>query len=158
MKLLYIAMLCACAGYAQAPLDADRPVDAVASLEKPAIAPGGNGKLKVALKIMEGGHANANVTADPNLIPTSFTPKPVKGIVWGPAVYPDTQKVTEWYAADPMQVFVDGAVIEVPFTVEAGSPAGPVTLTGVLQAQVCDHEQCYPPRRVTVTFWPVGVV
>jgi tetratricopeptide (TPR) repeat protein/thiol-disulfide isomerase/thioredoxin len=131
-------------------LDADRPVDAAAVIEPATVPAGGHGTLKIALELMEGGHANSNVTADPNLIPTSFTPKPVAGIVWGKPVYPEAKSVTEWYSTDPLSVFVDGAVISVPFTVEQGA-ANSVVLSGALLAQVCDHDQCYPPRRVTVT-------
>lgn len=135
---------------ARAQLDADKPVDAVAVVQPAALAAGGQGTLKVTIKIMEGGHANANVTADPNLVPTAFTPKPAAGIAWGRPVYPAASTVTEWYSADPLSVFVNDSVIVVPFTVEKSATPQRATLSGVLQAQVCDHDQCYPPSRVTV--------
>lgn len=131
-------------------LDADRPADAVAAVEPATILSGGQGTLKVTLKLMETGHANSNITADPNLIPTSFTPKPAVGIVWGRARYPDAQTVNEWYSRDPLSVYLSDSVIVVPFTVQKTAPAGEIGITGVLITQVCDHEQCYPPSHVTV--------
>ena len=124
MKAVSIGILLACAAFAQtATLDADKPVDAVATLAPESVAPGGQGQFKITLRIMEGGHANSNVTSDPNLIPTSFTPKPAPGITWGRPLYPESKTVTEWYAADPLPVFLDNSVIAVPFTVEKNASA-----------------------------------
>jgi hypothetical protein len=131
-------------------LDTDRPAAASAVVEPARLTAGGQGTLKVTLKIVEGGHANSNITADPNLVATSFTPKPAAGIAWGRPRYPEPQSVREWYSADPLSVFVDGAVIVVPFTVDAGA-AGAIALNGLLTIQVCDHDQCYPAARVPVT-------
>jgi thiol-disulfide isomerase/thioredoxin len=132
-------------------LDVDRPAAALAAVAQASLAPGEQGTLNLTLKIMEDGHANSNVTADPNLVPTAFTPTPVASITWGRAVYPEPSTVREWYAPDPLSVFADGALIRVPFTLDRATPRGPLTLAGSLVVQVCDHDQCYPPSRVSVT-------
>ena len=144
-------LVCLAATAAAQTLTPAHPFAATASVEPAAVAPGAPATLKVTLHIMEGGHANANTVADPNLIPTSFTPQPVAGIAWSAPKYPDPRTVTEWYSTEPLQVFRDGAVILVPFTVAATARPGDVTLSGTLQAQVCDHESCYRPGKVTVT-------
>jgi hypothetical protein len=100
---------------------------------------------------MEGGHANANYVADPNLIPTVFAPQAATGVTWGAPKYPDAKTVTEWYSPEPLRVFRDGTVILVPFTLAKTAKPGSITLGGILQAQVCDHENCYRPGKVTVT-------
>jgi thiol-disulfide isomerase/thioredoxin len=138
-------------GGQEAQLDADRPAAAVATVEPASLPPGGHGTLKVALRLMEGGHANSNVPSDPNMVPTTFTPKAVEGITWSTARYPEPQTVREWYSTDPLSVFLNDSVITVPFTLDKAEPGRTITLIGVLFTQVCDHEQCYPPTRVAVT-------
>jgi thiol-disulfide isomerase/thioredoxin len=132
-------------------LDIDRPAAALASIEPASLAPGARGTLNLTLKIMEGGHANSNITADPNLVPTTFTPKPTPSVTWARPMYPEPTTAREWYATDPLSVFADGALIRVPFTLDSSAPRGPLTLAGALLVQVCDHDQCYPPSRVNVT-------
>ena len=144
-----IIMLAAGASAAQQ-LDADRPAAATAEARPTRLAAGEQGILRVTIKIMEGGHANSNIPADPDLVATNFTPKPSAGIIWGRPKYPEPQSVREWYSADPLSVFMDGAEIIVPFTVDR-SAAGNLALNGVLTVQICDHEQCYPAVRVPVT-------
>jgi len=100
---------------------------------------------------MEGGHANSNIPADPNMVPTVFAPKAVAGITWGRPLYPEPQTVNEWYSADPLSVFLNDSVITVPFTLDKSARGRPISLSGVLLTQVCDHEQCYPPTHMTVT-------
>src|SRR2546426_12091543 len=58
----------------------EKSVDASVSLETASLLTGGQGRLKIKLQLPEDAHVNANVTADPNLIPTIFTPKPTAGI------------------------------------------------------------------------------
>jgi DsbC/DsbD-like thiol-disulfide interchange protein len=135
---------------AKAPLDADRPADAVAIVEPATVAPGGEATLRITLNILEGGHANSNVPADRNLVPTRFTPKAAAGIVWGNPRYPEPQTVREWYAKDPLSVYSSGSVISVPFTVEKTARQGAIDLAGLIVTQICDHEKCYPPFRVKV--------
>ena len=146
-------ILCLCvsaSALAQDAGDKEKMVEAKVSLEPASIPAGGQGQLKITLKMASDLHVNANVTADPNLIATSFIPAEVTGIVWGKPQYPDPSKVTEWYSDEPLVVFQDGAVIAVPFTVTKDTAAGDVSLAGTLRAQACDHEQCYPPKRIPI--------
>jgi hypothetical protein len=136
---------------AKPPLDANRPAEAVAVVDPATVAPGGEATLEITLNILEGGHANANVPADPNLVPTRFTAKAAAGIVWGNPRYPKPQTVREWYAPDPLSVYSSGSVISVPFTVEKTAHEGAIDLAGLILTQICDHDRCYPPFRVKVT-------
>ena len=151
---IVIAVLLLSAAQAQtgtkAPLDADRPAEATAVVEPSSVAPGDAATLQIALNVLEGGHANSNTPADPNLVPTKFTAKAAAGIVWGNPRYPEPQTVREWYAPDPLSVYLNGSVISVPFTVEKTAHEGAIDLAGVILTQICDHDRCYPPFKVKV--------
>jgi len=125
-------------------------VSAQATVEPAYAKPGGQALLKLRMKIAGDAHVNSNAPKDPNLIPTIFTPRPTAGVVWGKPQYPEPTEVTEWYSADPLIVFRDGAVITVPLMIEP-TATGTLELGGTLLAQACDHEQCYPARRLTIT-------
>lgn len=124
-------------------------VSVQATVEPASAKPGGQALLKLTMKIAGDAHVNSNAPKDPNLIPTIFTPRPAAGIVWGRPQYPEPVEVTEWYSVDPLVVFTDGAVITVPLTIEPAA-SGKLELSGTLTAQACDHEQCYPPRRLPI--------
>lgn len=124
-------------------------VSVQASLEPANAKPGGQALLQLRLKIAGNAHVNSNAPKDPNLIPTIFTPRQTAGVVWGKPQYPEPTEVTEWYSVDPLIVFTDGAVISVPLTIEP-TATGTIELGGTLLAQACDHEQCYPARRLNV--------
>jgi hypothetical protein len=134
----------------KAPLDADRPAEATAVVEPASVAPGGEAALEITLSILEGGHANSNIPSDPNLVPTRFIAKAAAGIVWGGPRYPEPQTVREWYARDPLSVYLSGSVISVPFTVEKTAHEGAIDLSGSILTQICDHDRCYSPFKVKV--------
>ncbi len=113
--------------------------------------PGEHAIFNVILELPENSHVNASRVSDPNLIPTVFTPAPVAGIIWGIPQYPAPVEVVESYSVDPLKVYRNGSVISVPFTVEKNA-ARSIRIGGVLYAQACDDEQCYPPKRVAVSF------
>jgi thiol-disulfide isomerase/thioredoxin len=119
------------------------------TVEPAEVRPGAQATLNLKLKLAADSHVNSNDPKDENLIPTTFTPRPTKGVVWGAPQYPEPVEVTEWYSVDPLVVFTDGAVITVPLTVEA-TATGTLELSGTLVAQACDHEQCYPPERINI--------
>lgn len=153
-RVVLAAILSVAAAQAQreqrSALDVDRPAEAQTVVEPASVAPGGQATLKITLNILEGGHANSNIPADPNMVPTSYTAKPAAGVVWGSPLYPEPQMVREWYAQDPLSVYLSGSVISVPFTVEKTAKEGTVDLAGVILTQICDHDQCYPPFSVKV--------
>ncbi len=124
--------------------------DAKAEIFPSQIKAGEKGVLKIILKLPEKAHVNAAIVADPNLIPTTFTPDKIVGITWGEVKYPPTVEVTEWYSVDPLKVYSDGSIIEVPFAIEK-DVIGLKKIGGTLNAQACDDEKCYPPKKVSVS-------
>jgi thiol-disulfide isomerase/thioredoxin len=145
--LLLLLVVCTSRTNAQ---DAPKYAKARASIIPAQVKPGTQATLQLTLELADDAHVNSNAPRDPNLIPTLFTPQPTAGIVWGTPQYPAPTEVNEWYAKDPLPVYQNGAVIAVPFTVAARA-SGTLTLGGTLLAQTCDHEQCYPPRKVQIS-------
>lgn len=135
---------------ASAQTDEENLVGVAASIAPDRLQPGAQAVLNVKLKLVSGAHANSNLVADPNLIPTVFQPKPQTNLTWGQPKYPQTTEVVEWYSTEPLSVFEDGAVITVPLTVEKTATPGQLTVEGSLRIQVCDSEKCYPVRRIPI--------
>lgn len=114
-------------------------------------SPGEKLTLNIRLKLQDGTHANSNTPDDPLLIPTVFIPNKAEGVVWGPVKYPEPSKVVETYSVNPLSVFEDGAEITVPVTVAASATVSQLALGGALRIQACDHQQCYPPKKIPLS-------
>ena len=122
----------------------------IASVKPKELPAGAQALLSVELDLVPGTHANSDSPTDPALIPTTFFPDSVGGVVWEQVNYPQPTEVVEWYAVDPLPVFEDGAVIRARLTVEEGTGPGQLDVSGRLRIQVCDADHCYPPQRVPV--------
>ncbi len=125
-------------------------VTARAAVVPAQLKPGAKAVLTITLEMADDTHVNSNAPRDPNLIPTVFTTQSTAGIVWGKPQYPVPTEVTEWYADDPLPVYQNGDVIEVPFTIET-TATGKIIIGGSLLTQACDHEQCYLPRKLPIS-------
>ena len=122
----------------------------IASADPKELPAGAQALLKIELDLLPGTHANSDSPTDPALIPTTFFPDSVDGVVWEQVSYPQPTEVIEWYSVDPLPVFEDGAVIRARLTVEEDAGAGELDLSGKLRIQVCDADSCYPPERVPI--------
>ena len=107
--------------------------------------------MKIELDLVPGTHANSDSPTDSALIPTTFFPDSIDGVLWEQVIYPRPTEVIEWYSQDPLPVFEDGAVILARLTVEKDAGPGELDVSGQLRIQVCDADYCYPPERVPVT-------
>ena len=123
----------------------------IASVNPKELPAGAQALLKIELDLAPGTHANSDSPTDPALIPTTFFPDSVDGVVWEQVSYPQPTEVIEWYSVDPLPVFEDGAVIRARLTVEEDARPGEFDVSGKLRIQVCDAESCYSPERVPIT-------
>ena len=123
----------------------------IASVSPEELRAGAQAVLRIELDLVPGTHANSDSPTDSALIPTTFFPDPVDGVVWKQVSYPQPTEVIEWYSVDPLPVFEDGAVIRARLTVEEDAGVGELDLSGQLRVQLCDAESCYPPERVPIT-------
>ncbi len=123
----------------------------IASVNPGKLRAGVQALMKIELDLVPGTHANSDSPADSALIPTTFFPDSVDGVLWEQVIYPRPTEVIEWYSVDPLPVFEDGAVIQARLTVEEDAGPGELDVSGQLRIQVCDADYCYPPERVPVT-------
>ena len=123
----------------------------IASVNPRELPAGAQALMKIELDLVPGKHANSDSPTDSALIPTTFFPDSVDGVLWDQVIYPKPTEVIEWYSVDPLPVFQDGAVIQARLTVEKDAGPGELDLSGQLRIQVCDADYCYPPERVPVT-------
>ena len=122
----------------------------ITSVNPKALPAGAEALLEIELDLVPGTHANSDSPRDPALIPTTFFPDSVDGVVWEQVSYPPPTEAIEWYSVDPLPVFEDGAVIRARLTVEEDTRRGELDLSGQLRIQVCDADSCYPPQRVPI--------
>ena len=123
----------------------------IASVNPEKLPAGAQALMKIELELVPGTHANSDSPVDSALIPTTFFPDSVEGVLWEQVIYPRPTEVIEWYSVDPLPVFKDGAVIQARLTVEEDAVPGELDVSGQLRIQVCDADYCYPPERVPVT-------
>ena len=122
----------------------------IASVDPRELSAGSQALMRIELDLIPGTHANSDSPADTALIPTTFFPDPVDGVLWEQVIYPRPTEVIEWYSQDPLPVFEDGAVIQARLTVGDDVAPGEFDVSGQLRIQVCDADYCYPPERVPV--------
>jgi len=123
----------------------------IASVNPGNLPAGAQALMSIELKLVPGTHANSDLPRDSALIPTTFFPDSVEGVLWEQVIYPRPTEVIEWYSVDPLPVFEDGAVIQARLTVAEDAIPGVLDVSGQLRIQVCDADYCYPPERVPVT-------
>ena len=123
----------------------------IASVDPRELEAGTQALMKIELELLPGTHANSDSPMDSALIPTTFFPDSVDGVLWEKVIYPRPTEVIEWYSVDPLPVFEDGAVIQARLTVKEDAVPGKLEVSGQLRIQVCDADYCYPPERVPVT-------
>ena len=127
------------------------PAGVIASVNPKQVRAGVQALMEIELDLVPGTHANSDSPTDSALIPTTFFPDSVDGVLWEQVIYPRPTEVIEWYSVDPLPVFEDGAVIQARLTVEEDAAPGKLDVSGQLRIQVCDSDFCYPPERVPVT-------
>ena len=118
---------------------------------KQILAPGETVSLKIILRFADGAHANSNAPSDAYLIPTSFSPVKNDHLEWGAVEYPEPTEAIASYSPTPLEVFEDGAEIKVSGRILDDVKEGPLKVEGSLRIQVCDDQQCYPPKRIPLS-------
>ena len=138
-------------GPEQAEVKAPGHAGVIASVNPGKLTAGAQALMKIELELVPGTHANSDSPRDSALIPTTFFPDSIEGVVWEQVIYPRPTEVIEWYSVDPLPVFEDGAVIQARLSVDEDAVPGKLDVSGQLRIQVCDADYCYPPERVPVT-------
>jgi thiol:disulfide interchange protein len=125
------------------------PTSTAFSLES--LPQGTDAVLAVIVEVPSGYHAQSNTPAAKTFIPFTVTMQDNPAVTFGTPVYPPGERKT-YPLLGALHVYDAGRVVTyLPVRVKPDAPLGPLTLTGKLQYQVCDHEVCLPPRRPTFT-------
>ena len=147
------AMLLAAALGAAAPLAAQGVSSAsvitprlVADSER--LVPGMPFRLALIADIKSGWHVNSHTPKEDYLIPTQAGLKPSPGLVFQPAAYPKHLERKFSFSEQPLAVYEGRTVFRMDGTVDAAAAPGPRTLTGTLEYQPCNDQQCLPPTKI----------
>jgi thiol:disulfide interchange protein DsbD len=102
-------------------------------------------KLAVVIDLNKPWHVNANPATLEGFIPTTLTVQPSAGIVIDHITYPPGQKTPVSWADQPVDLYMDHAVILAEGHVAADAPRGPVTINASLRYQACNDNVCRAP-------------
>ena len=121
------------------------------------IAPGGTTEAVVRVTVSDSYHINANPPTYAYLKATQLDVAPANNIsVTGRIVYPLAQTKKFSFDPTPLAVYEGAVEIKVPLRASNDAAKGSFSLTGRLQVQPCDDQQCYPPRTIDVSI-PVTI-
>lgn len=114
------------------------------------VAPGATAKARIAVKVVEGFHVQANPASQKFLIPTRIEVRAAEGIEPGEAVYPRGKPYRIESSPDPLSTYDGTFEIALPLRAAAGAAAGERVLRGTLRYQACDSQSCLAPVRIPV--------
>ena len=146
MRRLLAALLLSGAGAFSAGAPVPSPADLVHIEAR--LAPGGatgKGVLSVTARVAEGWHVNSHKPSEDYLIPTTATLDAALGVTAGDALYPEGRQIKFAFSETPLSVYQGSFVIQVPI---AWTGAVPPALTGKLDFQACNDNQCLAPASV----------
>jgi thiol:disulfide interchange protein DsbD len=109
---------------------------------------GGRVPARVALKVREGWHINANPPSLDYMIPTVVSLTAADGIKAAAAAYPAPRKQKLSFEENPLLVYDGEAVVTLPLVVDAGAPQGSHTLRGRVSFQSCNDQVCLAPANI----------
>jgi DsbC/DsbD-like thiol-disulfide interchange protein len=89
-------------------------------------------------------------------LPVSLKLARSPGVIARPAIFPKGEQFFFAPTSETQIVYSQRFRVELPVTIAAGHPAGPLTLTATLVYQACDDRVCYVPKEVPLT-WMVTV-
>jgi len=112
------------------------------------IASGGRGEARVAIRVREGWHVNANPPTLDYMIPTEVSLTPLGGITVGKPVYPAAREQKLAFEEKPLKVYDQAFDVRLPLIAVAGTSPGKVTLTGTVGFQACNDQVCLAPATV----------
>jgi hypothetical protein len=141
LALLLAALFCSVA-VAQAPA----PAVTVAVIDPVVIAPGGQARLTVHLRVAKGLHINSNRPNDEMLLPTVAHFNPPQGIVIFGTTFPEGEEFSSPYLSQKLNVFSGDIDVHTTVKVAADTAPGTERIHGEFRYQACDNKQCFPPK------------
>ncbi len=118
-----------------------------------AIPRGKAGAVELQFRVNSGFHINSNTPSAEYLIPTALKLDPPTDIVVGKITYPAGQEMSFAFAPDEkLSVYSGSFTVSVSVRPLASVLPGKYAFRGELKYQACDNAQCFPPKKLPVTF------
>jgi thiol:disulfide interchange protein len=133
---------------AQAAAPATVPVAAELNLKS--LPPGQPAVVAVVVDVPEGLHAQSSQPTSPNYIPFKVTIDPNPSIELSPPIY-SPGKLENYELLGQLSVYTGRVITYVPLRVKEDAKPGPLTLSGVVQYQMCNDRACFPPKRPKIS-------
>lgn len=151
-----VALLIACS-HVDPAAQPKRPQAEIAPIVETArVAPGGEARLSLHVKLPSRMHVQSNKPSDPLFIPTVLTVDVPKGVTVAEIIYPSSERLKQDGLKDPLVVFGSEFTLRVRLKVASTVPPGELVVPGRLRYQACDDTTCYPPRNAD-TKWSLQV-
>ncbi len=112
------------------------------------IAAGGKAGVRVALRVREGWHINANPPSLDYLIPTEVRLDGAGGLAASASVYPVAHEQKLAFEEKPLLVYDHEVVVTLPLRAAPDAAQGSHTLRGTVSFQACNDQVCLPPASV----------
>jgi DsbC/DsbD-like thiol-disulfide interchange protein len=128
----------------------EAPVTAELFVSRLAAAPGESFPAVARLTIDKGWHINSHMPLQEYLKPTAVTLDDCPVISMGEIIYPDGQKVTLPFNAEPLSVYEDSVCIRIPLRVKENAAAGPARLAFRIRVQPCNERSCSAPKTLVL--------
>jgi thiol:disulfide interchange protein DsbD len=112
------------------------------------IRPGEDFRIALEAVIQKGLHINSHSPTDEFLVPTVVEFGENFGAVFSPVSYPKPVFRSFSFSKDALSVYEDTAVFFAKGRVPEDTPPGPLTVSGILSYQACDHKACFLPSHV----------
>ena len=119
----------------------------VSATAEPATAkPGEVVTVHVVVDIDPKYHAQSHTPSEPTYIPLTVKPDANPAATFADAKYPAGTD-HDYPGLGKLNVYTGRVTIDLPATIKADAPAGPLTLSGRVRYQACDDNACFPPQR-----------
>jgi hypothetical protein len=132
------------------------PVVSVSAPGPVRLAPGGRSEARIAVRVKEGFHVQANPASAKYLIPLRLTLTEGAGVKPGEPVYPPGVPYRLQGADSDLSTYEGSFDLRLPLEAAKDAPPGRRELRGELRYQACDARICLRPASVPVTV-PVEV-
>jgi thiol:disulfide interchange protein DsbD len=132
--------------------DAPHVLDASAATVPDVVAPGGESRLTVTVRLTPGWHVNAHRPSEPYLIPTTLEVTPPPEVEVGDVTYPPgEERAFAFNPKKPLATYEGTFEVTAALRVTKEASVDRATLVrATLRYQACNDTRCLPPRTVDV--------
>lgn len=147
------ALLLAIASFAAAQeLGAKPQLVTGASVDPVAIRPGGTAPVQFLFRVNPGLHINSHTPTSKLLVPTSVEVQLPAGLKFARMEYPAGREFTVAFSDEKLDVYTGDVEVDGTLQAARALKPGSYNVGGVLHYQACNDRQCFPPRKLPLSF------